>query len=406
MTDSIDLDPSLLEIGSQEFGKLSFLLCPDVVTVQPLQFFPVVNRRAFRNILKGKFLYHSFQRKSFLAGRRRPAQKDKIVLKGFWQKAFFPVLGNRCCAVAFTQGRAVRSKDQRVVSKERRLPAQCLIKEDLPGRIGEMVFPPDDMRDVHQMVIDDTGKIVSGHSIRPDNDKIADSRGIEIHLSMDEIFEKNRPSPHVKPDDGPEPGRFHPGDLGCGEGTASSVIAGHLSLGELFLSEFFESLFGAKTLIALPFLEELIGEFTIDGYSLRLTIRTPRSPLVRAFFPGDPQPLEIFYDPICGSIGRSFDIRIFNAENECSLMPSCKEKIEEGRSGISDMEKSSRSRGKADPNFRIHLKSSSSVTKSEIRISGEASASDQSETNSKFKFQNPKPFLSRSFRFWSFVFVS
>jgi hypothetical protein len=52
-----------------------------------------------------------------------------------------------------------------VVSKERRLPSQCLIKEDLSGRVGEMVFPSDDMRDVHQMVIDDTGKIIRGHSI-------------------------------------------------------------------------------------------------------------------------------------------------------------------------------------------------------------------------------------------------
>jgi len=54
---------------------------------------------------------------------------------------------------------------------------------------------------------------------------------------MDEIFEENRPFSHMKPDDRAEAGRFHPGDLCCREGTASSVIAGHLSLGELFFSE-------------------------------------------------------------------------------------------------------------------------------------------------------------------------
>jgi hypothetical protein len=90
---------------------------------------------------------------------------------------------------------------------------------------------------------------------------------------------------------------------------------------------------------------------TINGYPLRLTIRTQRALSVRTFLPGDPQPPEIFYDPIDGSIGRSLYICIFNAKNKCSLMPFCKEKIEKGSPEISDMEKPRRSRGKANPNL-------------------------------------------------------
>jgi hypothetical protein len=66
--------------------------------------------------------------------------------------------------------------------------------------------------------------------------------------------------------------------------------------------------------------------------------------------------LEIFYDPIDGSIGRSLYIGIFNPENKCPLVPFCKQKIEEGGPGISDMEKPGWSRGEANPNLGIHVK--------------------------------------------------
>jgi hypothetical protein len=168
---------------------------------------------------------------------------------------------------------------------------------------------------------------------------------------MDEVFEDNCPSSHMKPDNRAEAGRFHPGNLCRREGTASSVITGHLSLRELFFSKLIESFFGAKTLITLSFVKQPIGKFTIGGQALSLAVWTIRSPSVGPFFPGNAQPSEIFYDPVDGGIGRSLDVRIFNTENKCSLVPFCKEEIEEGRPGVSDMEKPGWSRGKANPNF-------------------------------------------------------
>jgi hypothetical protein len=82
---------------------------------------------------------------------------------------------------------------------------------------------------------------------------------------MDEIFEEDRPSSHMKPDDRAEAGRFHPGNLRCREGTTPPVITGHLSLGELFFSKLIEPFLGAKTLITLSFVKQPIGKFTIGG---------------------------------------------------------------------------------------------------------------------------------------------
>jgi hypothetical protein len=207
------------------------------------------------------------------------------------------------------------------------------------------------MRDVHQMVINDAREIISGHSIGADSDKITDPGGIEIHLPVDEIFKKDRPFSHVKPGDRTEPRIFHRSNLRSRERTAPSVVPGHFSSGELFFSKFFEPLFRTKALITLSFLKQPIGKFAIGGQTLSLAVRAQWPASIGAFFPGDPQPSEIFHNSIHGAVGRSLYIRILNAENEGSLMPFCKEKIEESRPGISDMEKPGRSRGKANPNL-------------------------------------------------------
>jgi hypothetical protein len=207
--------------------------------------------------------------------------------------------------MAFAQRGSVRSEDQRVVGEERGLPGKGLVKEDLPGGIGEMVLPSDDVSDVHGVVINDAGKIVSRHAIRPDDDKIANPRRIEIHLSMDEVLKQDWPSSHVKSEDGLKAGRFHLSNLLLGEGAAPSVVAGHLSFGELFFSKVFQPLFGAKTLITLSFLRQSTGQFTIDGCALGLTIRTDGSISVRTFVPENSKPSKIFKNPIDGDIVRS-----------------------------------------------------------------------------------------------------
>jgi len=257
--------------------------------------------------------------------------------------------------MAFAQRRPVRSKDQRVVSEERGLPGQCLIEEDLPGCVGEMVFPSNDMSDFHQMVVNDTGKVIGGHPIGTDDNEIAHPGRIEVHLSMDEVFKKDRSSAHVESEDRLKAGRFHFGNLFGGEGATPSVIAGHPSFRKLFFSKFFKSFFGAETLITFPLLGQPVGIPTVDGDALRLTIWTHQSIAVRSLVPQDPQPSKIFHDPIHGGIVRSLQIRVFDTKNQCPLITSCKKKIEESSPGISDMEKPGGGRSKANPNLRCHF---------------------------------------------------
>jgi hypothetical protein len=253
--------------------------------------------------------------------------------------------------MAFAQRGSVRTEDERMMSKNRRLPSQSAIDQDLPGSVGEVVISPYDMGDMHRMVVDDTGKIVSRHPIGTNDDEITDPVRIEIHPSVDEIFEDNHSLIHPKPENRPETFRFHFRDLPFGEGTASSIIFWHHAPGELLLAKGFKPFGRAETFIDFSFTEQFFRIVTIEREALGLTIGTVLPASIRPFLPEDPQPSEVLEDRLDGSIGRSLRIGIFDPQNECAFFLSGKEIVEEGGASISDMEEPGGSRGETNTNF-------------------------------------------------------
>lgn len=52
-----------------------------------------------------------------------------------------------------------------------------------------MVFPADDVRDVHVMIVNNHSKIVSGNSVRAHYDEITDRAAIKSHRTANYIIE-------------------------------------------------------------------------------------------------------------------------------------------------------------------------------------------------------------------------
>jgi hypothetical protein len=150
---------------------------------------------------EGEFLDDSVQWKNLLPGRRGPAQKNKVVQKSLWQESLVSILGNGGSPMTFAQGRAVRTQDEGMMGKNGRLPAQSLKEENLARCIGKVVVSSNHMADMHQMVIDDAGKIISRHSIGPDDDEIAYPFSIEGHPPVNEIFKGDCSPPHMESKD-------------------------------------------------------------------------------------------------------------------------------------------------------------------------------------------------------------
>jgi hypothetical protein len=237
-----------------------------------------------------------------------------------------------------------------MMAKLGRVPSQSPIDQDLPGRVGKVVISTNHMGDPHQMVIDDTGKIIGSHSIGADENEIANSLGIEVHFSVDEILKNDRLSFYPKAEDRAVSFRFHPGDFVFGEGTATAVIAGHLSFGELFLPDSLQPFRGAEALIDFSFLNELIRIVMVERKALGLAIGAIGSAPVGTFVPLDSQPMKILNDSIEGGLRRSLCIRILDPEDEGALMGSGKEVVVYGCSCISDVEKAGGSRSKTNSN--------------------------------------------------------
>src|SRR5215475_14835461 len=71
--------------------------------------------------------------------------------------------------------------------KLRRGMSQSVIEEDLPWRIGEVIIPPNDVRDIHVYVVHDDTEVVSGTAVRPCDDKIIELLVVEDNLTLDRV---------------------------------------------------------------------------------------------------------------------------------------------------------------------------------------------------------------------------
>jgi len=67
--------------------------------------------------------------------------------------------------MSFAQSGIVFAHYHRKMSKNRKRPVKGLVKENLAGSIGNMVFTPNDMGDVHQRIINYHRKVISRHAI-------------------------------------------------------------------------------------------------------------------------------------------------------------------------------------------------------------------------------------------------
>src|SRR6201997_5442305 len=137
--------------------------------------------------------------------------------------------------------------------KARRLDLQCLIKRDVFGRIGQVVFAPDHVRYFHFDIVDDVNEMEDPGPIRPADGHVGLHTAIELDPATDYIVYHNGTPRRTKAD-------------------------------------------SAFVLIDLPFLVENLEIPLIDCTSLALKVRTELSSFVSAFIPFQPEPAESFVD--------------------------------------------------------------------------------------------------------------
>ena len=75
------------------------------------------------------------------------------------------------------QRRVIGPQHERQVGEARRRPPERLVNQHLPRRVRDVVLTADHLRDPHQRIVDDDGKVVGGRAIRAHEHRVADDLG-------------------------------------------------------------------------------------------------------------------------------------------------------------------------------------------------------------------------------------
>src|SRR5918999_3830804 len=124
---------------------------------------------------------------------RGPRQADQVVYDSFGKIAHIAVSRHRSSAVTLAQARLVRPKNERHVSERGRLPAQSLIKLDLPWRVREVVVAANGVSDGHIDVVDDDTEVIGWSTVGTGDDEIVELAIVEDYVAFDGVLDHSCP---------------------------------------------------------------------------------------------------------------------------------------------------------------------------------------------------------------------
>ncbi len=141
------------------------------------------------------------------------------------------------------------------MGKLRNRKIQSLIDLNLPRCVGDVIISPNDMGDLHQMVIDDYSKIVGGHTVGFLDYKIIQHSVFENNLPPNQVIDLC--GPHIigtKADYRLASFSFQGLSFGIGKLGTAPVVFRISALGQGFLSSGLQLLRGAVAEIGLIFI--------------------------------------------------------------------------------------------------------------------------------------------------------
>ncbi len=312
----------------------------DVLRVDPQELLRIEDGRRRLNVLPGKFLDQLVPRKNFLVAMR-PAEPGQVIDHGLRQISHVFVRHDRRRPVALRETRFVGPEDHGEMAEARRRKPEGLEDRHLPRGVRQVVVPADHMRDAHQRVVHDDGKIIGRVAVRPENDQIIQHRVVEDHRALDEVVHYRLAFLRGFKSQGRLTGRFG----GQAKTAAPAVIPRRQALGLRLLPSGFKILSSAHAPVRPALLEQPKRMAGVQRHPLGLAIRP--------FVPIEAHPLQAFEDGLDGLVGRTALVGILDAEDEPSVLLPGEEPVEQRGANPSDMEIAGGTRRETDADL-IH----------------------------------------------------
>src|SRR5664280_3515961 len=216
-------------LGWSPGGDVELFSLDEMVASFDLELLDVEARRVLRDPLEVEAGHHLVQAEQLHIVPRRPAEQRQVVHHGLRQEPFAPVVGDRNLAVALGQRPAVVSGDQRQVPEPRHVIGgygQRGVQGQLPRHGGQQVLAPDDVRDLHQYVVDRGREHVQRVAVTAGQGEVGDQRMVERDLTTHQVGECRRPGRHPEPDRRRRALRAVGGGLGRTQRPAVPVVPG------------------------------------------------------------------------------------------------------------------------------------------------------------------------------------
>ncbi len=264
-------------------------------------------------------------RKLKSASGRMPASRHSSTAAAPWRlESFFlsvPRIMPRCANVG--NRRAERAKER-----------------DVLGRVGEVVVPPDDVRDAHLRVVHADAEVVQRVPVGAHEDEIVQGLGRELDAAADQVVDDDRLVRHPQAHDVPLAGLRAPVALVRRDVPARArvTVGAPRRLGGLALAvELLRRLEGP---IGLAFADQPVGGLAVEVVAPRL--------VEGALVVLEPEPLHGREDLGRELLPRALDVRVLDAEDERSLLVPREEKVVERRARAADVQRARRRGREAD----------------------------------------------------------
>ena len=152
----------------------------------------------------------------------------------------------------------------------RRREPERLVKQNLPRRVRQVIFPSNHVRDFHQRIVHDDGEVVGGRTVRPEKDGIADDVDGKPHLAAHQIGERQAlPIGYSEANGGTLAGRQPPGCLIARQLTTGPCILHGATFRQRRLAICFELLGRAEAVVRRARVQEFLSVRLDTGAAAR-----------------------------------------------------------------------------------------------------------------------------------------
>ena len=341
-------------------GKLCRVHGFEVLAVDPAQLVVVEDGRGLREALEAEMLDELLHGEDFLVRVLRvPAEECDVVYDGLRQVAGLDevVKGGGAMALRELRGGAVGvlAHDRGEVNEGRQLPAVALVEQYVLRRGGDEFRAADDVRDVHEMVVDDVGEVIGRHAVALQQHLILQLfvRDADVAVQHIEVGRLARER-HLLTDDVRVAVLQVRIDDILRQVAAGAVVAAKLALRVIFVRV-------AEAVVGVAELDELFRVFLIDVHALTLYVRCIGAAEIRALVRHDFGELQRAVDEVHGICDVAGAVRVLDAQDKGAVLRLGVEIGVECRAQVADVHVACGARGEAGAYILVSQDISSSL---------------------------------------------